>query len=43
LDIPYWNWYGFPGDYTLGVLVDNLIGFTLVGVVLAWRLGPKKA
>ena len=43
VDIPYWNWYGFPGIYTLGALADNLIGFTLVGVVLAWRLGPKKA
>jgi len=40
VDIPYWNWYGFPGDYTLGALIDNLIGFTLVGVMLAWRLKP---
>ena len=39
-DIPYWNWYGFPLDYTISTMYDDLIGFFLVGLVLAWRLKP---
>jgi len=34
----YWNWYGFPGDYTLAAILDDVIGFTLVGIVLSWKL-----
>lgn len=32
---PYWNWYGFPTSYTLAVLTDLLIGFAVMGAVLA--------
>ena len=39
-DIPYWNWYGFPLDYTISTLYDDVIGFFVVGLVLAWRLKP---
>lgn len=33
--VSYWNWYRFPTDYTLGIMADGIIGWTLVGVVLA--------
>lgn len=36
IHISYWNWYGFPTDYTLAALVDAVIGYLLAGVVLAW-------
>ena len=34
-DISYWNWYGFPGYYTLAALADEVVGFGLAGLVLA--------
>lgn len=33
-DIPYWNWYGFPTNYTLAQLTDQVSGFAVVGLVL---------
>jgi hypothetical protein len=36
IHISYWNWYGFPTDYTLATLVDALVGYLLAGLVLAW-------
>ncbi len=33
--VSYWNWYRFPTDYTLAIMADGIIGWTLVGVVLA--------
>ncbi len=35
VDVGYWNWYGFPGDYTIGVMVDHLLGWFFAGLVLA--------
>lgn len=31
----YWNWMHFPADYTLAFIVDVVIGWTLVGLVMA--------
>lgn len=41
IDVPYWNWYGFPMRYLVSQLVDQGIGWALAGVVLAWRLRPR--
>ena len=38
VEVPYWNWYCFPTNYMLAAMADQVIGFTLVGMVLAWRL-----
>ena len=35
VNLPYWNWYGFPIDFTLAALADGVIGFFLAGLVLA--------
>jgi hypothetical protein len=37
--VPYWNWYLFPLDYTLGLLAKYLVGWALAGTAMAWWLG----
>ena len=34
-NVEYWNWYEFPGNYIAGYMVTQIIGFTLVGLVVA--------
>ena len=41
-NVPYWNWYGFPTNYTLVYMLVEIVGFLVVGVVAglvtkAWR------
>lgn len=33
--VSYWNWYKFPTNYTVAVMSDQLIGFLLMGAVIA--------
>ncbi|MGB8658297.1 MAG: hypothetical protein WCE90_11020 [Candidatus Zixiibacteriota bacterium] len=35
IDISYWNWYGFPGSFTLAAIIDEVVGWGLVGLPLA--------
>jgi len=37
-NISYWNWYGFPGVYTVSYMCIEIVGFVLVGVVAALLL-----
>ena len=39
VSVPYWNWYLFPLDYTLGLLGKYVIGWALAGAAIAWWLG----
>ena len=39
-NIPYWNWYGFPSNYTAAYMFTEIVGFLLVGIV-AGLLLPK--
>jgi len=41
LSLPYWNWYRFLLDFTLGALLMQVIGWALAGAVMAWWLGRK--
>ena len=41
--VPYWNWYGFPGTFTLAAIADRTIGFTVAGLVMAAIVNPSKA
>jgi hypothetical protein len=43
INVSYWNWYNFPTDYTLASLVDELIGFLLLGFILPAIVKPAKA
>jgi hypothetical protein len=37
-DFPNWNWYGFPGLYMTGKVLDYCVGAVLAGIFLAWWL-----
>src|SRR5260221_391526 len=39
-NIEYWIWYGFPSSYTMAAMVDKLIGFMVVGLVVAAFVKP---
>ncbi|HKW67949.1 MAG TPA: hypothetical protein VJP04_11715 [Terriglobales bacterium] len=34
-NIPYWNWYGFPGNYTAAYMTMQIIAFLVAGLVAA--------
>ena len=38
----YWNWWGFPADYTLAAIVIQIVGYTVAGLVIALILGWKR-
>ena len=39
-NISYWNWYGFPGSYTLSYICTIAMGFVFAGLVAAAMLKP---
>ena len=39
--VPYWNWYGFPTDFTLAQFVEHTVGWLLAGLVLALIVRPS--
>jgi hypothetical protein len=38
--VEFWNWYGFPMNYTVANIFDNIIGFLIVGLVAAAFVKP---
>src|SRR5216110_1430222 len=40
-NVPYWNWYGFPDDYTVCYMSIQIISFIIVGIVAALVLGKR--
>ncbi len=34
----YWNWYGFPANYTQAYMLIQLVGFICVGLLAGWML-----
>ena len=34
-NVSYWNWWGFPGNYTGSYILIQVVGYFLVGVVAA--------
>ena len=38
ISVPFWNWYMFPGDFTIGTLLEQVVGWTLAGAGAAWWL-----
>jgi hypothetical protein len=34
-NMSYWNWYGFPRSYTAAYMVTQVVGFLVVGLVVA--------
>ncbi len=41
VSVPYWNWYRFPLDFTLGNLLEQVLGWMIAGIVMAWWLGRR--
>ncbi len=39
--VPYWNWYGYPSDFTLAQIVEHTVGWLLAGLVLALIVRPS--
>jgi hypothetical protein len=39
-NVSYWNWYGFPRNYTAAYMIIQVVGFLCVGIVAALVL-PK--
>jgi hypothetical protein len=37
-----WNWWNFPGDFTLVESVDTLIAWFLAGLAIAWFVKPEQ-
>jgi hypothetical protein len=36
---PYWNWYRFNNAFTFGSLLEQVLGWLLAGMAIAWWLG----
>ena len=34
-NISYWNWYGFPANYTAAYMTIEMVGYLVVGIVAA--------
>jgi len=38
-----YNWWHFPLNHVMAVVFDNVFGWFLVGLILAWRIKPEIA
>ena len=43
ISVPYWNWYMFPTEFTVGTLLDVGLGLLIASVPMAWWLGRVKS
>jgi hypothetical protein len=42
--LSYWNWMGYPGDFTSGLIVDGILSWLLAGLGIAAVVkAPKQA
>jgi len=39
-NISYWNWYGFPSNYTAVYVINIIVGFAVAGLVAAAMVKP---
>jgi hypothetical protein len=37
-NVPYWNWYGFPTNYTVVYMLTEITGYFVAGVIAAFML-----
>lgn len=42
-NVSYWNWYGFPLDYTVAQIVMEIVSGIVAGSAIAWWLGRRTA
>ena len=41
-NVPYWNWYRFPMDFTVGAWLDSGVGLLIASFPIAWWLGRSR-
>ena len=41
VDMNNWNWFSFPADFTIGTILDHLVGWVLAGLALAALIKPR--
>lgn len=39
VSLPWWNWYRFTTDFTIGSLLEQVLGWLIAGAAIAWWLG----
>jgi hypothetical protein len=39
-NVPYWNWYGFPNDYTLSYMSVEFVAYLAAGLVAIFIVKP---
>jgi hypothetical protein len=39
VSVPWWNWYRFTAAFTVGSLLEQVLGWLLAGAAIAWWLG----
>ena len=42
-NVSYWNWYGFPGDYTVVYAAIEMVGYLAAGLAIAAVVRRKSA
>jgi hypothetical protein len=42
VNVPHWNWYGFPDAFTLAEMVEHVVGFGISGLVIAAIIKPAQ-
>ena len=42
ISLPYWNWYRFPMDFTVGAWLDSGLGLLIASFPIAWWLGRTR-
>ncbi|MEI7038215.1 hypothetical protein [Fulvimonas yonginensis] len=40
--VPYWNWYRFPASFTVAAGAEQLVGWLLAGMAMAWWIGRRE-
>jgi hypothetical protein len=41
-NVSYWNWYGFPSDYTLAYAGIDIIGYAVAALAIAGILKRRR-
>lgn len=42
-NVPAWNWYGYPIDYTVAQILILFVGYVVAGIAIAFLVKPKAA
>ncbi len=43
VDLPYWNWYGFPANYVIGHILGGALSWVIAGLGMAAIVKPSTA